>query len=434
MINRIKTEVKKMFNRVKGGIFQVFTANVVNKLIVMISNMVITRILTKQEYGTWGFVLNIYSYASLITGLGLASGAFQFGAENKGKDKANEYFRYSLSTGLIINAIISLGFIFSSLFNVYSIPEAQTYIRFYVPVILLEYIIEILLTILRCQGRMKEYAKVLNLNTFLVSCFTCVGAAWGVGGVIAGKYIAAFISVAYIVLITRNEITKILKSAALKKREKREIWHFSLLNGVSSTLNRILYLIDVSMIASLLKDAVDIANYKVATLIPNSLTFIPSSIIIVVLPDIIANNNNNPWLKKNIKKTYIWLFILNLAIGALLVIFAPLIISIISGSQYIESVYPFRVLVLGYVISGTFRHLSTNILAGLRKVGFNLISSIATGLADIALNYYFIIEFGMIGAAYATFLVETLASVISFGFVIYVLKKRNNEHFMEKDQ
>ena len=106
-----------------------------------------------------------------------------------------------------------------------------------------------------------------------------------------------------------------------------------------------------------------------------------------------------------------------------MIIFARFIIILISGTQYSDSVYPFRVLVLGYMIAVTFRDLSVNILAGLRKVSFNLVISVITGIFDIVLNLFLIKKYGMIGAAYATFIVEILASIASFSFVLWVLKK-----------
>lgn len=182
-------------------------------------------------------------------------------------------------------------------------------------------------------------------------------------------------------------------------------------------------MIDVSMIASLVMNASDVAVYKVSTMIPNSLYFIPSSIIVVILPTIVAHNNDRVWLKSKIKKLYFGISLLNLGTGIFLIIFARFIIILISGTQYSDSVYPFRVLVLGYMIAGTFRDLSVNILAGLRKVSFNLVISVITGIFDIVLNLFLIKKYGMIGAAYATFIVEILASIASFSFVLWVLKK-----------
>ncbi|MCR5592151.1 MAG: oligosaccharide flippase family protein [Saccharofermentans sp.] len=433
MLDRLLSEINNLIYKLKQGILQVFTANVLNKLIVMISNMVITRVLTKPEYGTWGAVLNVYSYASLITGLGLVSGALQFGAENRGNDKEYSFFKYCASVGLIINGIISIVFILSTYIREYSIPEAVPYIRFFIPIILFEYIVEILLSMMRCDNKMSQYAKALNINTVLIALLTCLGAFWGVGGVVLGKYIAALISTIYIMVINRNELNIIKIAQSISTVDKKELWHYSLFTGLSSCLNRVLYLLDVSMIAELMTDAVEIANYKVATMIPNSLSFIPSSVIIVILPNIIANNKNYLWLKKNIKKTYTTLFLFNVCLGFFLVILAPFIITIISGKQYMDSVSPFRILVIGYVVAGTFRYFSTNLLAAFRRVIFNLIISVATGLADIILNYYWIKSYGIIGAAYATFSVEILASIISFAFVLIELRRRKALYFNNYD-
>lgn len=428
MQNKVFIELYNMFDKIKNGILQMFSANILNKVIVMISNMIITRILTKPEYGLWSYVLNIYSYASLITGLGLSSGAFQFATENRGSEKEYSYFKYCLSTGLIINSIISVVFIFSTFLGKYSIENSDIYIRAYVPILLLEYINEILTSVLRCENRIKKYAKALNINTILVTSFTCVGAFWGITGVIIGKYVATSFSISYNVILTEKQVKSIKYSNSIIKSEIKEVWYYSIFTGISSALNRMLYLIDVSMIAAMIKNTVDIAIYKVATLIPNSLSFIPSSVIVVILPDIIAHNQDSNWLRQNVKKSYIGLLLLNMLVGIISIIFAPLILGIISGPQYKASVYPFRILIIGYIVSGTFRDLSSNILAGLRKVGFNLFISIFTGIADIILNYVLIYKYSMIGAAYATMFVDIIASVLSFGFLYYLIYSKRGSH------
>ena len=83
MTGKLKAGIKDFWNQLQSGMLQMLTANVLNKVVAMVSNMVITRVLTKPEYGIWSYVLNIYSYVGLLTGLGLLSGAFQFGAENR---------------------------------------------------------------------------------------------------------------------------------------------------------------------------------------------------------------------------------------------------------------------------------------------------------------------------------------------------------------
>ena len=98
-------------------------------------------------------------------------------------------------------------------------------------------------------------------------------------------------------------------------------------------------------------------------------------------------------------------------------------ILLISGSNYFDAIPILRVLLIGYFFSGTFRTFSVNLLAAFHRIYYGLFISITSCLADIVFNYFFIIKFGSIGAAYATLLVDIITAVLSFLYVIYLLKK-----------
>ena len=183
--------------------------------------------------------------------------------------------------------------------------------RTYIPILLLEYVLNLLLTILRCENRVKEYAHVLNVNTILLAIGTCFGALYGVIGVIIGKYVAFVISLFQLTLRIRPEIGKLRYAKNLQWKKTGALWHYSLLTGVSSTLNTVLYLLDVSMIAAMIRSASELATYKVATLIPTALTFIPNSLVVCILPDIITNRDNVVWLRRHIKKCFLILGVMN---------------------------------------------------------------------------------------------------------------------------
>lgn len=110
MMDIIKQNIKMIWQQLRKGILQVFTASVVNKFVVMLSNMILTRMLTQNEYGILSYVGNIYSYANLIMGFGLIAGAFQFGTENRGQLTENRFYRYCAVVGLFINILIIIVF------------------------------------------------------------------------------------------------------------------------------------------------------------------------------------------------------------------------------------------------------------------------------------------------------------------------------------
>lgn len=417
MINQLKKKMYALWLQLSQGIAQMLGANVLNRVIQMLSNMAITRLLTKSEYGMWSYVLNVYSYLNLLSGLGLLSGALQFGAENRNEKEEFQYYKYCLKVGLAIDTVLIILFIAGTCFVDMALEGAKGYVRLYAPILILEYLLNLLLTILRCENRIPQYAKILNINTVLTAVGTCVGALFGITGVIVGKYSAVLLSALQVLQKTKTEVKQVRQAKELEKVQIKPLWHYSLFVGASAAMNMLLYLLDVSMIAELIRDPADIANYKVATLIPTALGFIPNSVITAVLPNIILHHNDKKWLRGNIGKLFFCMAALNVCICAGLFLLAPSIIQLVSGVQYLPAVPIFRVLIIEYFFNGTFRMLSINILAGLHCVNYGLFLSGVSAICDICFNYYLIQNYAAIGAAYATLSVVLITSVLAFSYL-----------------
>ena len=86
-------KLRRLWQQLKKGILHVFTASVLNKMIAMLSSMVLTRMLVQNQYGVLSYAGNVYSYAGLFTGLGLAVGAMQFGTESRGRPEEGSFYR-----------------------------------------------------------------------------------------------------------------------------------------------------------------------------------------------------------------------------------------------------------------------------------------------------------------------------------------------------
>lgn len=421
MKNKVKAYFNKIISFTKNGFLHMFSANVLNKILSMGSNMIITRLLTKSDFGVLSYVLNIYAYFGMITGFGLLSGALQFGTENKGTEKEYSIFRYALQKGTIIDGFLILtGYIGLYIFSL-PFAGAKVLLYLYLPMLILEYIANLLLVILRSENRIKEYARLLNLNTVLIVLGTCLGAIFGLYGVIVGKYIGQIATIVFIVIYMKGDISKLKIGFESIQRDLKSLWKYSIATGIASFLNCLLYLLDISMIAVLLSDDETVATYKVATMIPNALQFVPSSFIICILPNIIANNKNSQWLRKHVKNYFFGMAAINAFVAIAFIIGASIIITVFSGSQYLDAVPSFRLLVLGYAVAGTFRSMSTNILAALRKVKFNIVISVISGVLDIILNYILITNYKMNGAALATLSTEIISSIIAFTVLAYTL-------------
>jgi O-antigen/teichoic acid export membrane protein len=414
MIDSIRKKIAFYYDR---GLFHIFGANIVNKIIAFVSNTVIVRMLTKDDFGIFSAANNVYSIFMLFSGAGMLNAALQYGIEERDAKKKHEYIRYCFEAGLIVDIIFGICIFIYGAYDYSAIKAASKYIVYLAFLPILEYVVQYELVLLRINIQNEKYSRLINFNSIIYSFFTCFFAYFsGVEGLIIGRYLAYLISIIY----GKRQIGKF--NISTKKEaiiNKIELWRFSIGSGMVAFLNSILYSIDILLLVNLIGNPQIVADYKVGAIIPESLIFIPNSILIFVIPYFIKNNNNVEWLKKNIKKLYLFSGLLYFAISMLLFVFAPTIIRLLWGADYINSYPILRILSIQFFVIATFRFNGTNILTSLRKVKVNLIISIVTGIANLILDYYFISLYGSVGAAIATLIVVVIASIMSYSYITY---------------
>ena len=203
----------------------------------------------------------------------------------------------------------------------------------------------------------------------------------------------------------------------ISKEEIKDFVKFSLTSAVSNLISQFILYIDTFIIGMLIINPNITANYKIATTIPLNLAFIPTSIITFIYPYFARRKDDIRWIKRNTYNLILGLFIINIFLCGSLIIFAPFIIKLLFGAEYLSSIYTFRILIVGFFIQSTFRIPFGNILVMVRKVDYNLFNSIVSGIANIILNIVLIREFNDVGAAYAKLLTFIISSII--GFILF---------------
>jgi O-antigen/teichoic acid export membrane protein len=414
-VNRLKTLLQK-------GLFHIMGTNILNYLISFVTNILIVRFLSKTNYGIFSYAYNQYSLFLLFSGMGLISGVLQFGSEKRPDEEKESYFRFGLTAGLIFNLLISTFiFLYGRFVNI-SIPESAPYICELMLLPLFDYVFNYIAILLRIRKKNKEYARLMNINTILYFLFACSGAYfYGITGTILGRYFAFSLSIIIGIRFCKYDFQKMRGVQKLYSSQKRGILKYSIIACLSNSISSLLYLIDIALIGLYIKDSVTVAVYKVATTIPNAMVFIPSSIMVFIYPYFAEQNQNFDWIKQKYYSMLKALLLVNAFISLLLVIFAPYIISILWGQEYLDAVIPFRILSFSYFISASFRIPCGNILAMLRKVKVNLVVSIISGICNILLDMVLIPYMGSNGAAVATLSVVAISSVIAFPYLLYYI-------------
>lgn len=411
----------------KIGLFHVFGSYTINRVIAFITNTVIVRLLSKEEFGVFGSAYNVYSLFIILNGFGMINAVLLYCSEERGEQEKRSLYRYTLKWGFFSAVLLSAGMLLYGFYGRVGIQESSRYIIALSVLPLFDYVQQYILVFYRIRCDNKTFARLLTINTCAHFLFDCAGALmWGVGGTIAGRYLAYIVTIAVGTLVGKETFKRAGKSTGLPATQKRDIWNYALKSGSASALNQIVYLIDIALISYLVSDAMVVASYKTAAMIPEALSFIPQSVIVTVLPYFARKQQDGEWVKDKSKKLFIGMAAMNFLISLFLWIMAPFIIEILWGEKYLDSVPYFRILSISYFFLGTFRLFSTNLLAIFHRVTFNFSISLLTGVSNILLDYFMVKKYGAIGAAWATLFTVVIASLCSFPYLIYVIKRKDS--------
>lgn len=420
-IVRIREDIRHIF---RTGFLHIFGSSVVNKIISFSSTIILVRLLSKNEYGCYVYVWNIYSLIVLFNGLGIENGVLQFASEKDNEVKyRNKVFSFGYTYGVIVDFVLSILILIIGGFAQFKLDNARNLIVITCLLPFFQFTYNFMLIKLRTKKANKEYARIATSNSALHICFSIIGAVvWKSIGVIVATYFAYFVSIC---MARFFDYEKIQRDMSLSTKERRELIHVSFMAMCSIALSQLLYLLDIFVLGIAYPDETILATYKIATIIPNALSFIPASLAVYLFPYFAQNIGNNEWLKVKYKKILCIFGTFNAIISLLLCIFAPIIISVFFGKQYLECVRIFRILSVNYFFSATFRTLSGNLLGTQRQYTFNLIVSCVTGTLNIILDWFFIGYWGAIGAAIATITVVITAGIISTLYFIKLIHSKN---------
>ena len=415
----IKSLLKKGFLHVLGG-------SVLNKIIGFLSSIVLVRILTKAEYGVFTYAWSIYSMVLLANGCGLELGSLQLCSE---RDADEAYTKtictYSVKNGLRFNVILLFVLLMIGIFAPLKIEGSNELIIFLCALPMIKILYGIAVSYLRARKRNQDFAKLSVINVFVVFATSSLCAfILREKGMVLGYYIGYIISV--IVACFGMKVSLFSASGVVKKEDRKALWSISTVSMFNTGLSELLYLLDTFVLGIVGTDETGIAAYKVATIVPSNLVFIPMAIITFIYPYFAEHRKDGKWCMRTYKRILLFLGSFNLIVSVLLFAMAPWIIRLLYGDGYMDSIPIMRLLAVNYFFSGTFRILSGNLLVTQRKLKFNFCIALVSGLVNALADFLFIQWWGGVGAAIATILVVVITSIANTVYLVSVFKKNSS--------
>ena len=412
---------------IKNGILNLIQ-NFSGVILGFLSFFLLVRVLSKEDYGLWGIFLGIINIVEL------SKNGFTQEATIKYLSSANRVDKRKITTA---SFAISIGItLFLSLLIIIFSPylarlwHAKELVPMLYVSIIMFFVGSILAQInyaeqanLSFRGNVySSLSRQIILFIYIGTCFlfklpvTLISLAIvQVVTVIVATGIAYFLSRKYL------KFTYRLDKAWLKKIFNFGKYTFGV--GLTSVLSGT---IDQMMLGSMLSKSAS-GSFGVAVRITNLADIPVSAMASIAFPQSsLRIEREGPQVIKYLYEKSVGV-ILSILVPAIIFIylFADIIIFIIAGDKYHDSIPLLRVIMITCIFFPYGRQTGTMLTAsGKTKINFYLM--LMNTCVLIVLNFFFIKQFGMIGAAYATL----IASVIGFCIGQTVLKKHFNINFI----
>lgn len=418
--------VKKALSKLGStGFFHVFGTTAINKIISFASGIILVRLISKAEYGIFSYANNLLNFFMIACGLGAASGVLQMCSEKREEQEKKLIYAYASRTSFLVNLLLCIIILLVSIFVPLKIEGSNWCLGMMALLPLFSYTYEMQAFYLRTQRRNKEYSysnTFSSISIFLLSCIL----AWffQVKGLVIAKYIAFSISILFV--LWRFHVNyPIFPKMHLAKETKKQFWGISLISMLNNGMSSLMYMLDIFVLGIVVPDSTVVASYKLATNIPTALAFIPAALVTYIYPYFALRREDKAWVKKKYALVTMFLAAFCSLIAIIMFLFAPTIIKLLFGAQYLDAVPCFRVLSISFVISAVFRTLPGSILVTQRRLKFNLFTATFSSAVNTILNVLFITRWQSLGAAYATLITVIITGLLDTGYLIHIINKKS---------
>ena len=402
----------------RGGGY-VLGSGVLVKVFALVSSIAVARMVDQIEYGTISFCLMLITPLIPLAGLSLdfnylRNGVLIAGTERIALYKAVSYFGIIFS--LIFVLIVNIGALLLDVFN----QGYGKYLAIFSLLIVFEYMLRIIEVYLRVEENNIEYSRIGVLRSvIMVSMVMLFVPTLGGGG-----YVAALVGAPLLVtLLFINKLVSVLRHPVKAVNFKDIDLKYGAYIGIGAVLSQLQMPMAGIIYGLWVGDMTQMAIYKVASIVPFSLVFIPN---LIFKSEFVHLVKSGPRLSDTF--SYLigyWRVVIGLFTMGMLSYYwlGQVAVDTLFGDEYSASYSVMNVLL--YAVLGSFllRQPFGNILAALGYSGINVVVSLLTTLILIPIMILLIAIYDVLGAAYGVLLMTWMTGLILALTYVYISKK-----------
>ena len=392
-------------------------------VISMVTAMLLSRLRTVEEYGTYSQLIMAVNLATTIIMMGLPNSLNYFLAGAETKEERSDFLNvyYSLSTILSVIVGVVLVSITPLLIKYFTNAALKNFLYFLAVFPWTKIIMSSVENVLVVYNRTNTITafRLLNSALLLGIVFLVQLMNWTFS-----TYMILYLAVEILFTMVVYMIVKGC-SGSLRFRFDLEltkkIFKFSIPLGIASMIGTLNIELDKLVIGGLM-DTEHLAIFTNASK-EMPVTIVTTSITAVLMPQMVRflkRGENEKAVNLWSDATYISFAIIAFVAFALFV-FAPQVITVLYSEKYLAGVSVFRIYSLILLLRCTYFGMAIN-ASGHSK--FIFYSSVASLLLNLMLNYLFFYSFGFVGPALASLLAQLIINLVQLVWTTKVVKIR----------
>lgn len=403
------------------GVFHLFLSLGFTQGMAFILGMALAIILGPANLGHIKVIQVILQFAAIPAGFGMNSAIVKFVSEFPSEQRKKAVFSQaillSLATSLAVALIL---FILAGDDWVIKDSVARHYLRFLCWTVPFAVLATNVLGYFQGRKQIKKLATVSVIQQALMLVVVLgLTRLWLLDGFAAAKFgYTVFSGLALAALAGKD--FKFIWDRDLFRR----IFKFGGLAQLATSFSITTFTADVICLSAILEDPALVGYYGVAIAIARGLMIIPTAITSTALPYLSERRSDPGRIRQMLFRLGKKLTLVMGCICLLLFFLAPRVVGLVFGERYLPSVKPLRVL-MPWLFAASLRNLVGSAVIALERPDISFYNSSVGVAVNITLNIILINSWGMIGAAYATLLTDTLKlGTLIFWLWFFVFRKR----------
>lgn len=375
----------------------------------------VSRVLGVEQVGKIGFVTNVITYFSLFAILGVGNvGIREISTCRNDKDKCSKTFSELVCILLILMSIVMTFYILA----IFIIPRLRTNLDLFlvgIPFLLstsflLEWLYQGLENFKYITKRsiaikvIYAISVVLFIHSpedyYLYFCLTTL--TWIVNSIINVLYAKKYVKFTFCKLEIRRHLKGVLS-----------LGMFKIMTSMYTTFN-VLFL-------GFVCDDTDVGYYYTSTKLFYIILGVLTAFTSVMLPRMsyLATQNDKTEFKRKINNSFELIFACAMPLSIYCILYAPQIISILTGSGFEGAILPMRIIMPLIFITGVSQVYMIQVITPLKKDNILILGSCIGAMVAIIVNMLLVKEYGAIGSAIVLICSEICCLLVSFVYSTY---------------